>query len=346
MKKALVITSINPPTDAIKQFSLLKDWQVVVVGDKKTPKDWQLENVTYLGIDHKTNLRLPWNNYARKMIGYEYAIINGAELIAETDDDNFPLLNWNEPSSWNCNKIVIKNGFANIYKVFSMEEDIIWPRGLPLKDINAALTIVISKEANKVGIWQSLVNKDPDVDAIHRLIFNNEGVIFQNRDPVALSKGTICPFNSQNTFFRKELFHLLYLPITVNARFSDILRSFVAQPIMWKAGYKLGFTSANAEQIRNKHNLMNDFKDELPCYLYPEQVIKVVKKSIQDTDFIQDSLLKAYKGLVIAGIVKGKELEYLTNWIDIIDNATDFFNNEIKNDWVEIDENEEVNYGS
>ena len=48
MKKYIVCTSINKPTLAIKKFDLMKDWKLVVVGDKKTPKNYKLKNGIYL----------------------------------------------------------------------------------------------------------------------------------------------------------------------------------------------------------------------------------------------------------------------------------------------------------
>ena len=33
MKKVIVTTTINPPTEAITRFDQLEDWQLVVVGD-------------------------------------------------------------------------------------------------------------------------------------------------------------------------------------------------------------------------------------------------------------------------------------------------------------------------
>ena len=90
MKKFLIITSINSPTEAVKKFAAFKDWQVIVVGDKKTPKDWTCNNVVYIPCEEQNGFELPYNHYARKMIGYQYAIEHGAFVIAETDDDNIP----------------------------------------------------------------------------------------------------------------------------------------------------------------------------------------------------------------------------------------------------------------
>lgn len=168
MNKFLVITTINHPTEAIRQFSLLKDWNVIVVGDKKTPADWQIENVKYLSIEDQTffNFNLPFNNYVRKMIGYIYAIQNGADIIADSDDDNYPLENWDSPFNNEKQELVFKKGFLNIYRIFS--DEIIWPKGF--KDIREVL-----REANGnviyTDMWQvykhhSEMDLDPTLKAI------------------------------------------------------------------------------------------------------------------------------------------------------------------------------------
>jgi hypothetical protein len=48
LKKFIVCTSINKPTLAIKKFDSMKDWKLVIVGDKKTPKNYKLKNGVYL----------------------------------------------------------------------------------------------------------------------------------------------------------------------------------------------------------------------------------------------------------------------------------------------------------
>ncbi len=41
MKRAVVITTIFSPGEAIRRFAALADWSLVVVADRKTPPDWQ-----------------------------------------------------------------------------------------------------------------------------------------------------------------------------------------------------------------------------------------------------------------------------------------------------------------
>ena len=172
----------------------------------------------------------------------------------------------------------------------------------------------MSGTATKIGIWQGLADSDPDVDAIYRLIDNTE-VFFDKRSPVVLAEGTLCPFNSQNTAVRQELFPLLYLPAYVTFRFTDILRGLVAQPIMWAHGYRLGFTEATVLQVRNPHDYMKDFESEIPCYLHPNHVIAAVTRAIDKGNTVSENLRLAYAELAKENIVTAQEIELLDLWL-------------------------------
>jgi hypothetical protein len=249
------------------------------------------------------------------MLGYIKAIKNGAEYIVDTDDDNIPKENWNFPGFENKFDFVSENkGFVNIYQLYT--KDKIWPRGLPLKLINRQFELGKDLTLNdcKVGIWQGLADEDPDVDAIYRLT-NDTPCYFEEREPVVLGKGTISPFNTQNTIIRKELFPLLYLPTYVTFRYTDILRGLVAQPIMWLYGYKLGFTNATVIQKRNPHDYMKDFISEIPMYETCEKVIELVSRVISSSDCIENNLYKAYNALLIENIVTNKEMITLEAWL-------------------------------
>jgi hypothetical protein len=163
-------------------------------------------------------------------------------------------------------------------------------------------------------VWQGLADSDPDVDAIYRLVDNTE-VFFNKRAPIVLAEGTLCPFNSQNTAFRRELFPLLYLPAFVTFRFTDILRGLVAQPIMWAHGFRLGFTEATVIQERNPHDYVKDFESEIPCYLHPNRVIAAVTRVVDSTRTVSENLRSAYTELAKESIVSAQELELLNLWL-------------------------------
>src|SRR5262249_32966791 len=146
-----------------------------------------------------------------------------------------------------------------------------------------------SCQHTSVGVWQALTDGDPDVDAIYRLT-RGEPCYFEARAPLVLELGTLSPFNSQNTAFRRELFPLLYLPGYVRFRFTDILRGLVAQPIMWDAGYRLGFVGSNTTQIRNEHDLLRDFESELDCYLLSTRIVAIVTEAVRPGAGIETNL--------------------------------------------------------
>ena len=323
MDKFIVITSIFLPTEAIEKFVKLKGWKVIVVGDKKTADDWSYPGVIYLSpvgqqeVASKFAGLLPWNSYTRKNIGYLYAISQGARVIYDSDDDNIPLDNWvSEPEFSVDAEFLSDASFVNIYSYFTEKK--VWPRGIPLRCVLDAETPKVSVSENlKIGVWQFLADEDPDVDAIYRLT-NNTPIYFNWREPLVLDHGTCCPFNSQNTYFRKEVFPLLYLPSTVTFRFTDILRGLVAQPVLWAAGYHIGFAGATVLQKRNPHDYLKDFESEIPCYLQADRVIQIAKDAVCSERSISENLSSVYRALLVKGIVSEKELDILSCWLDLV----------------------------
>ena len=322
MSKFLVITSIFNPTEAVRKFSQRKDWTVIVVGDRKTPSRWKLENVIYLSPDDQKReyprlaAGIPWNNYGRKTIGYLYALQNGAKTIAESDDDNLPYDNWGKDISFSGHfDTVTQAGFVNIYSFFTDVK--IWPRGYPLNRILDGQPELHTQKRQTIGIWQFLADEDPDVDAIYRLTIN-EPVYFAKRNPVVLDPGAICPFNSQNTFTRKELFATLYMPAYVSIRFTDILRGLIAQPIMWQYGYTLGFAGATVRQKRNPHDYLKDFEQEIPMYRYAQETVDIVSESMESGVSVSQNMLNAYRALIKHAIVPESELVPLNLWLDAL----------------------------
>ena len=323
MDKFIVITSIFPPSEAIEKFAMLKDWKVILVGDKKTTADWDYPGVTYLSPERQQEVAskfsglLPWNSYTRKNIGYLHAIKQGARVIYESDDDNIPLNNWvNEPEFSVDAELISDASFVNIYSYFTDKK--VWPRGLPLRCVlDAEVPKVASAGKLDIGVWQYLADEDPDVDAIYRLTINTP-IYFKWRAPLVLDQGACCPFNSQNTYFRREVFPLLYLPSTVTFRFTDILRGLVAQPILWAASYHLGFAGATVLQKRNPHDYLKDFESEIPCYLSAETVVQIAKESVSRDQSIPENLRSVYRALADKEIVAEKELEILSCWLDMV----------------------------
>ncbi len=330
MLKTIVITSIYPPTQSVREWTALTDWNVVVAGDRKTPADWNCHPATYLSVADQESSRfriagmLPWNHYARKLMGYLHAIGQGAEIILDTDDDNMPKPDWFIPEfSGDYLTAPPDMGFVNIYSYFTDQH--IWPRGFPLNRVcDPAVQLadgVMRIAPARVGIWQGLADGDPDVDAIYRMTVNLP-CYFDSKCPVVLNAGTVSPCNSQNTAFIKPFFPLLYLPALVSFRSTDIFRGLVAQPILWSAGYSLGFCGATVVQKRNEHQHLSDFESEIPCYLYPEKIVNVVEGAVSSRFSIDTNLVNAYEGLIRHDMIPKFEMDLVLAWVQDIQRLT------------------------
>ncbi len=325
---SVVMTSIFPPSEAVRAFARRKDCRLYVAGDKKTPADWQEPQVRFLSaVEQEQSASrllqlLPWNHYCRKLSAYLLAIAEGAEIIVDTDDDNVPKESWAMPAFSGAFDVTRPQaGFVNVYQAFTKQ--FIWPRGFPLNRIldEKSSPAVAQKSDVRVGVWQGLADGDPDVDAIYRLT-NNRPCNFDDRSPLVLDEGTLCPFNSQNTAFCRAAFPLLYLPALVTFRYTDILRGLIAQPILWAAGYRLGFTEATVVQERNPHNYLKDFESEIPCYLHPDHVVEVVRQAVSPNRSIAENLLRAYENLIQAGLVPAGEIKLLEAWLHDLNTVT------------------------
>lgn len=312
MKKALVITTINGVNDVLRKFSET-DYDLIVVGDVKSPSKYDIK-CTYLNLSEQEKLfpefcqHLKLNHYSRKNIGYLYCYLNGYDIMAESDDDNIPYKDWGIIQY--PNKVISSPEIVNIYTLFTKKK--IWPRGYPLDIIRSRGRVIIEKKSEKVMVMQGLVDGDTDTDALYRLIIG-EKVKFDRGKSFALAQGILSPFNTQNTFWlNRKAFIFSYLPSTVSFRYTDILRSFVAQYGIWKLGGAVGFSSPSVKQIRNKHDLLKDFKDEYQMYINFRGVISALNSCNIRGE--KEDILILYESLIKKKIVGRKELKSLEIW--------------------------------
>lgn len=323
-KRAVVMTTIASPNAVMRSIArdcASKDYDFYIVGDTKSPSDFELEGCKYASVEQQIELgyafarACPVRHYARKNIGYLMAIADGAELIVETDDDNLPGPDFYEPLPVEAElDEVSEAGWVNVYRYF--DDRLIWPRGLPLDAVNQALADVRPQRAVRVPVQQALADENPDVDAIYRLILPLP-FSFQRQARIALGRNAWCPFNSQNTAFYAEAFPLLYLPAHCSFRMTDIWRSFVAQRIAWENGWHILFREATVVQERNDHDLMRDFADEVVGYqgnrAIGERLGSLDLKS--GTDAIGENMRACYRALVEDGHVGEAELPLLDAWL-------------------------------
>ena len=283
--KCVIITTINKPTETILKHIENKEYDVIIIGDNKTPDDYKNLNCIYLDIPSQKKLfpelseLLPYNHYCRKNLGYLYAIKKGYKIIYETDDDNIPYDNFDSILQYNNVQMITEQNsvWINIFKYYTNNAHI-WPRGLPLSLLKKDPNYLIQDTDKTPSIINGLVENDPDVDALFRIICNHQDSIQWDKNKcVLIDNKNVCIFNTQNTFWlNPELFICLLIPSTVSFRYCDILRGIINNIILNKTNNYMMYSSPNVIQNRNEHNLIEDFKSEYEMYIHNENILNFI----------------------------------------------------------------------
>ncbi|EPS64869.1 hypothetical protein M569_09908, partial [Genlisea aurea] len=260
-EKWIVVSVADYASDSLKTMAKIKGWQLLAVGNSRTPKDWTLKGAIFLSLEMQAELGfrvtdfLPYDSYIRKTVGYLFAIQHGAQKIYDVDDrgdviDNDIAKHFDielvgeaarqetllQYSHENPNRTVV-----NPYIHFGQRS--VWPRGLPLENVGHIGHEEFYTEVfgGKQFIQQGISNGLPDVDSVfyfsRKAALEGFDISFDDRAPkVALPQGTMVPINSLNTLFHSPAFWGLMLPVSVSSMASDILRGYWAQRILWEIG--------------------------------------------------------------------------------------------------------------
>jgi len=225
-----VVTTIFEPSEAIRRAVRLRNWCIVIVADEKSvdgadymeATGWSGVDVdgrgsplvVYLSMDQQAKMQsafvsaMPRNSFARKNVGYLYAVLRGAHFVWDFDDDN-QLNFWSDgvlqSASGILNTISLDSivdmlttqpaeglsgtvsdvsvtevgEFAetafNPYPVLGCPLTPCWPRGFPLDKIRVDETFAVTDKLltrhmapRRIALVQSLGDYQPDVDAIFR----------------------------------------------------------------------------------------------------------------------------------------------------------------------------------
>jgi hypothetical protein len=270
MKKVIVTTTIQQPTEAIEKFDAMPDWTLVVAGDLKTPKDYKLKNGVYLSPEDQEKLNrelsdaVGWNNHGRRNFGNLVAKDMDADVVAVIDDDNIPFDNWGE------DLLIGREVEVDYYEpsddafdpVGATNHSELWHRGFPFQLVKTRDYSQVSKKKVTPDVQADFWDGDPDVDAVCRMIYAPECKFDTKYFPMASSKPA--PFNSQNIFVsKKALADYFVLPhLSPRGRMGDIWIGYH----MCSLGYQVVFAEPSVYQARNPHDLTIDMVDEYIGY--------------------------------------------------------------------------------
>jgi len=267
----------------------------------------------------------PWDSYSRKNIAFIGAARAGARFIFETDDDNeltvdYPTLAARTALFDTTVTAAAHAGTVNLFaEIYHTVDGNVWARGFPLRHIETRHTAEETLDC-RPGVVQFLVDGNPDVDAIFRLVRGAHLDMQVNRRALPLAiANAFHPFNSQATLWPRELFALMYLPSSCPFRMTDIWRGYIAQRILQERGRCVLFEGPVVRQLRNEHAIYDDFFDEHPGYVQSEQVIETLRATdLSRCDTLDDMLLACYQSLTRAGVFDRRESILLRAWCEAI----------------------------
>jgi len=279
MKKVIVTTTINAPTKAIRLFDAMTDWELLVVGDLKTPPDYRLERGTY--VDPKSQAKydqalsdaIGWNCIQRRNIGLLMAYDMGAEIIASIDDDNVPLPGWGEDLL--IGREIEANYYETTLPVFdpvgATNHGKLWHRGYPLQLLPKRDYAAKTRRPVKADVQADFWNGDPDIDAICRMEHAPACQFDDAFFPIASNKPA--PFNSQNTFLTRQALQQDFMFPQIG-RMDDIWGAYHLQA----QGFGVVFGKASVYQERNVHDPVVDMRQEYLGYEHNLPLVEALAK--------------------------------------------------------------------
>lgn len=327
--RAIAVTTIAAQ-DSIGVNRLIKlsevcSAELVLIGDRKSPtwnKNRLPTNVHFFSVEDQIarwpqlSALIPLNHYARKNLAYLWAIENGVDVLLDTDDDNYADYDVFEFKVGSYRQYTGLSEWVNAYAHFGKPE--IWPRGLPLSEALKPLESTSKVTSNITWhCFQSIVDGDPDLDAIGRML-NPQQHFFEDLEPLLLGSSNFCPTNSQATLWDRKLFPYLYLPITSSFRMTDIWRGIIVSGFQNLHGLQTVFGKLGFIQVRNEHNLISDFIDETPGHIHNLQIKKISDSLWSKTsEGLGDleTFVTIYKHLVDKRILRESELKCVSRFI-------------------------------
>ncbi|KAI3667387.1 hypothetical protein L6452_42443 [Arctium lappa] len=334
----IVVSVSDYPSDSLKKLLNIKGWQLLAVGNSKTPSDWSLKGTIFLSLEDQAKLGfrvvdyLPYDSYVRKTVGYLFAIQHGAKKIFDADDrgevidDNISKHFDVELVGENAKKEIIlqyshensNRTVVNPYIHFGQRS--VWPRGLPLENVGE---IEHEEYYNEVFggnqfIQQGISNGLPDVDSVFYFTRKQNlepfDIRFDEHAPkVAFPQGIMVPMNSFNTIFHYSAFSGLMLPVSISSMASDVLRGYWAQRLLWEIG---GFVVVYPPTVHRNDTIESyPFAEEKDLHVNVGRLIKFLVSWKTDKHNLFEKILELSYAMAKEGFWSEKDVKFTAAWI-------------------------------
>ncbi|KAG9130047.1 hypothetical protein Leryth_012812 [Lithospermum erythrorhizon] len=334
----IVVSVSDYPSKELTKLSKIKAWQLLAVGNSRTPKDWSLKGTIFLSLELQVELGyrvvdyLPYDSYIRKNVGYLFAIQHGAKKVFDIDDrgeiidddigKHFDVELVGEGAR---QEVILQythedpnRTVVNPYVHFGQRS--VWPRGLPLENVGQIEHEQYYTEVfgGKQFIQQGISNGLPDVDSVFYFTRKAEleafDIKFDERAPkVALPQGIMVPVNSFNTIFHATAFWGLMLPVSVSSMASDVLRGYWAQRILWELG---GYVVVYPPTI-NRHDRVEayPFAEEKDLHVNVGRLIKFLIDWRSSKHRLFEKILELSYAMAEEGFWTEKDVKFTAAWL-------------------------------
>ncbi len=317
-KNHIVLTTVNYPKvlksyySNLEQSGMLEATKIWVVGDRKTPKEVSklCAEITeaglearYLGIKEQDEWgtrfpefygRIPYDNEARRNIGYLHALEGCCERLISIDDDNWPtddsFIEGHSVTGklWNQSLVADSSGFYNSCEHLTFEPTrAIFPRGYPfaLRNNRNNPQMRTAKGAVRIGVTSGLWLGEPDIDATTWLNGKVTSVSYTGRDLFVLDQDTWSPINTQNTSVTRELIPAFFcipmgwsVPGGKIQRYGDIWGGYFLQALLQGTEFRVAFGRPLVDHRRNHHDYLEDLRHEFWGMVLTDWLLQVLRE--------------------------------------------------------------------
>lgn len=326
------------PTDSIKNLGKIKGWQVLAIGNSKTPSDWSLKGTIFLSLEQQAKLGfrvvdyLPYDSYVRKTVGYLFAIQHGAKKIFDAADNGDVIDNdigkhfdVNLVGEGSKQEVILQYSRENpnrtvVNPYIHFGQRSVWPRGLPLENVGEIGHEEYYSEVfgGKQYIQQGISNGLPDVDSVFYLtrkpVLEAFDIRFDERArKVALPQGMMVPVNSFNTLYHSSAFWGLMLPVSVSTMASDVLRGYWGQRLLWEIG---GYVVVYPPTVHRYDRIEGyPFSEEQDLHVNVGRLIKFLVSWRSDKHGMLEKILELSSALAEEGFWSERDVKFTAAWL-------------------------------
>lgn len=114
---------------------------------------------------------------------------------------------------------------------------------------------------------------------------------------------------------------IILLFFIVSFRVCDIWRGYWVQRLLWDVNGSLGFTKPTVNQIRNAHNYLDDYMDELQIYAETSKFVDFLNSWNSTSTQLEVRIVDLMKAMAQNNFVKDADVDLAERWVKDLHNV-------------------------